>query len=153
MRYVMIGIILFCTFTISGCSWFQGSPHADITFKSANYLNPDMNGRPSPVVVTLYQLKSAYTFKQADAASLMADSAKILGSDLIDKNTIEIRPNSTQNITQALDPDTQFLGIVADYRNATTESWHKVVKLDSSGGKRADITIDLESQGFSVQTN
>jgi type VI secretion system protein VasD len=131
----------------------HSNPHADITFKSANYLNPDMNGRPSPVVVTLYQLKSAYTFKQADAASLMADSAKILGGDLIDKNTIEIRPNNTKTINQALDPDVQYLGIVADYRNATTESWHKVVKLDSSGGERADITINLESQGFSVQTN
>lgn len=146
-------LLIVVTALLTSCSWFTSAPHADITFKSAHYLNPDINGRPAPVVVTIYQLKNAYTFKQADSASLMADSAKILGGDLIDKNTIEIRPDNTQSISQKLDPNAEYLGIVADYRNATTESWHKAVKLDDSGGDRADITINLESQGFNVVTN
>ncbi len=151
-RYFILGVLLLTVLNLSGCAWFESVPHADFTFQSAHYLNPDMDGRPSPVVVTIYQLKSAYAFKQADSTSLMANSAKILAGDLIDKNTIEIRPNSTQSITQMLDPNTQFLGIVADYRNATTESWHKAVKLDSSSGDRGDISINLESQGFTVVT-
>ena len=153
MKNQYIGLILIATVWLSSCSLFHTEPHANITLTSAQYLNPDINGRPSPVVIIIYQLKNAYNFKQADSTSLMANSGSILQGDLIDKNSIEIRPDSTQSIIQKLDPDTQYLGIVAEYRNSTTESWHKVVQLDSSGGERADITINLESQGFTVTTS
>lgn len=153
MRYLMKGLCLLMLLSLTACSWITGKPHADLTFKSAQYLNPDIDGRPSPVVIAIYQLKSAYTFQQADAASLMTDSAKILGNDLIDKNIVEIRPNSTETIKQSVDPDTQYLGIVAEYRSATSESWHKVIKLKSSDGKKADITVHLGAEGFTVTTN
>lgn len=153
MRAIKLLAMTMMMLSFSGCALFSSTPHANITLQSARYLNPDINGRASPVVITFYQLKNDYTFKQADSTSLMANSAQILGNDLIDKNTIEVRPNSTQTIKQDLDPAAQYLGIVAAYRNSTTESWHKVLKLDTKHGKRADITISLQSQGFTIINN
>ena len=150
MNYKKLVIILLIVFALNSCSLFHSEPHADVTLHSARYLNPDINGRPSPVVVMLYQLKNDYAFKQADSTALMANSARVLGADLIDKDTIEIRPNSTQDVTEKLDMAAKFLGIVVAYRNVTTESWHKVIALDTSSNKRAALTINLQSQGFTA---
>ena len=34
-------------------------PTADLSMQAAKYLNPDMNGQPSPVMVNVYELKSS----------------------------------------------------------------------------------------------
>src|SRR5262245_7547709 len=46
-------------------------------------LNPDFHGRPSPVVLILFQLKSVDTFKNADFASLFDPKAPVLGADVL----------------------------------------------------------------------
>src|SRR5262245_51811824 len=46
-------------------------------------LNPDFRGRPSPVVLIVFQRKSADTFKNADFSSLFDPKAPVLGGDLI----------------------------------------------------------------------
>ena len=43
--------------------------------------NPDATGRPSPVVVRVYQLKTDVAFKGAEFFALFDDDMKVLGPD------------------------------------------------------------------------
>ena len=109
-----------------------------------------MYGNASPVVVTIYQLKTPYTFKQATYQALASNSSKVLGTDLIDKNVIEVRPNSHRAIYQPLSPNTQYLGIVAAYRNIDQSKWRTIIKVVNEKGKRSVINLDLESQALTA---
>ncbi len=122
-----------------------------VRIRSANYLNPNIYGHSSPVVLTIYQLKTKYAFQQADYSALTSNSGKILGGDLIDKNTIEVRPNTSIKVNQPLSPNTQYLGIVAAYRNINNATWHKVVKIKKKKGYHPVLYLDLQSQGFNVR--
>ncbi len=149
LAHLIVAIILFSILT--ACALFSSGPEATVHVRSANYLNPNIYGHSSPVVLTIYQLKTQYAFQQADYSALTNNSAKVLGGDLIDKNTIEVRPNSQMKVSQPLSPNTQYLGIVAAYRNINNATWHKVVKIKQKKGYHPVLYLDLQSQGFNVR--
>lgn len=143
-------VLLLIIISLTSCSIFQSKTNkfADINAQAVSYLNPDVNGRASPLVVTFYQLKNAYSFKQADYEALANNSAKALGRDLIDQSSIEIRPGSKTTIQLALPLNTNYLGIMAAYRNINNGVWHRVIKIDDSIGSHTKVQLDLESQGI-----
>ena len=135
---------------LTGCSWFAaGAPQANFTIQSASYLNPDIQNNPEPIVVTVYQLKNQFAFKQASYDALANNSAAVLGNDLIDKDIMEVRPGKTLEIAKALSPDTQYIGIVAAYRDINKARWHSLLKVPEPG-KNANIRLSLESEGVSA---
>jgi type VI secretion system protein VasD len=149
MRLRVLSLIL-ATTLLTGCAIFGPSvPHASIDIQSAKYLNPDINGNPSPIVVTIYELKNQFAFKQASYDALATNSSSILGGDLIDQQTIEVRPDTVMSVSQPLSPNTQYLGIVAAYRNIDQATWRTTVAVPSTANS-FDIRLSLESQGLSV---
>jgi len=124
-------------------------PNANINIQSARYLNPDINGRASPVVVSIYQLKSPFSFKNANYSALSANSAQVLGSDLVDKQTVEVRPDSQKIINLSLAQNTKYIGIVAGYRKINQASWHRIIRVPAKD-KRVSVAVVLESQGLAA---
>lgn len=142
------------TILLNGCSLMKPHPaYANLTIQSAKYLNPNLNGDPAPVVVTLYQLKSPYSFKQATFDALNSNSGKTLNTDLIDKNVIEVRPGSNLSVNQQISPNAQYLGIVAGYRNINKATWKKLIKLVNEPNKETIIHLDLESEALAVSVD
>lgn len=116
-----------------------------INIQSAQYLNPNVNGIAAPVVVLLYQLKSPYNFNNADYGSLSMSSLVVLGQDLIDKETLEIRPGEKKSIQFTLLPGTQYVGIVAGYRTINTAKWRAIIPIANKSKK---VTLNLNSSGL-----
>jgi type VI secretion system protein VasD len=146
MKFIITLIVTtILLFTLAGCT-----PTATFNVNSANYLNPDINGQASPVIVTVYQLKNGYNFSQADYQSLTNNAAQVLGDDIIDQNSFAIRPGNSASISQKVYPNTKFIGIVAAYRDPNSVSWHKVVQLKKVGGS-ITINLNLESEGLSIK--
>lgn len=149
MNFKLISMI-FLTWLLSACALFgPNAPHAYIKVQSAKYLNPDINGNPSPIVLTIYELKNAFKFNQASYDALINNSAAVLGSDLIDQQTVEIRPGSYQTVIQIFSPNTHYLGLVAAYRNIGQAAWHKCIPV-SADAQSTTIHLSLESQGLNV---
>lgn len=89
-------------------------------------LNPDINGRASPLALTIYQLKSASSFKKSDYMSLVENSKSILGRDLIAANTLTIRPGQTLELDYPISEGEAAFGIVAGYRVIDSSGWQLV---------------------------
>ena len=87
-----LGAIMFAALT--GCS-SSTLINTKMNINGASYLNPDVNGRPSPVMVSFYELTAPMSFKQADYFQLQANPGSVLGNDLIDEQTIELRPGKS----------------------------------------------------------
>ncbi|MCK4870436.1 MAG: type VI secretion system lipoprotein TssJ [Gammaproteobacteria bacterium] len=146
--------VLFCLLLLlSGCASMQpDGKTVQINTYAAHYLNPDINGRSSPVVVTFFQLKNGYSFSQADYQTLSNNSSKALGGDLLDQTTVEIRPGTGKTIPLTVSNNANYIGIMAAYRNINNGIWHKAIKLAKAPGSQTVINLNLQSQGITTQT-
>ncbi|MGV8834544.1 type VI secretion system lipoprotein TssJ [Cellvibrio sp.] len=97
-----------------------------LTLVASSDLNPDINGRASPLALTIYQLKSSSSFKKNDYMSLVEHSKSILGRDLIAVNTLTIRPGQTLDIDYPVSEAEGAFGIVAGYRVIDSSGWQLV---------------------------
>jgi type VI secretion system protein VasD len=138
------GIVGSISMLLMGCA-----STANFNVNSAGYLNPDINGQASPVLVTVYQLKNGYAFSQADYESLTANAAQVLGNDIVDKNSFEVQPSASFSTSEKVYPDTKFIGVVAAYRDPNSVSWHKVVPLKKAGAS-IHIKLNLEAEGIAL---
>lgn len=123
--------LLLIALLVSGCSWMN--PYSDLTkvnvrLTGSDYLNPDLRGRPSPIVVRIYELKNAVNFANADFFSLYNDAKSVLGSDLVAVEEMELSPRQRTHVRYRVAADSQYIGIVAAYRDLSNTTWRYVVK-------------------------
>jgi type VI secretion system protein VasD len=97
-----------------------------LTLIASSDLNPDINGRASPLSLTIYQLKNSSSFKKSDYMSLAENGKSILGRDLIAINTLTIRPGQTLQIDYSIGEGEGAFGIVAGYRVIDSSGWQLV---------------------------
>ncbi|PID43916.1 MAG: type VI secretion system lipoprotein TssJ [Gammaproteobacteria bacterium] len=112
-----LAILFSCAMLLSSCASFQFDTNARLKFVISEAVNPDSNGRPSPVVINLLFLNSNRQFAQEDLISLMQDAEERLGKDLINMIRLkEFIPGEvrTESFDQ-LAPEITHIGIVTEY--------------------------------------
>lgn len=120
---------------LTGCSTvnYIVPPSTDLEFNVADDVNPDINGRPSPVVIKVFELSSRAVFDTQDFFSLYGDAEKVLGPDLLNKDEIELQPGQKFDYKMTLDKNTRFIGIVVAYRSIDKAKWRGVIEADPTG--------------------
>jgi len=141
-------IILAITLFLTACSSSK-PPMMQTTIQSVSYLNPNINNQASPVVISIYQLKSPTTFQQANFFTLYNNPTATLAADLLDKRDIEIRPQQKQNLTVMLSSITNYIGVLAAFRDPDKSQWRQVIAV--TPGKNIDLQIDIATQSISLQ--
>lgn len=125
-------------------------PHAYFEAQAVNYLNPDAQGRPSPVVVSIYELSHETAFKSASYSQLYTQADEVLGNQLLDRHQIEIRPNEQRFFNEPLSPNTRYLGFVAGFRNINLADWKLWIPM-SEDAANINLKLLLETQSLVVQ--
>lgn len=110
-------------------------------------LNPDARQRPSPLVVRVYELKSAAPFEGADFVSLNDKDAAVLGADLVKREEFVMRPGDARQIAHELAPETCCVGVMAAFRDLERARWRAVVSLVPARDNNVTFTLD----GVTVQ--
>ena len=101
--------------------------------------NPDATGRPSPVVVRVYQLKTDAAFKGADFFALFDDDMKVLGPELISRDEYVLAPAERKTIDVVVSGDTRFVGALAAFRDIRNAQWRGLVPAPRAG---LNVTIE-----------
>jgi len=96
---------------------------APLTILVSADTNPDATGRPSPVVVRVYQLKAEAAFNGADFFALFDDDQKILGSEMISRDEFVLNPSEQRRIEVTVSGETRWLGAVAAFRDIRNAQW------------------------------
>jgi type VI secretion system protein VasD len=118
------------------------------SLKAAPATNPDVNGRPSPVVVRVYELKSLAAFNSADFFSLFEKESETLGAELVGREEYDLKPAETRPYRRQLQPDTKFIGVIAAFRDLENSRWRQVAAVPPK--KAVTITIGLEARAVSM---
>jgi len=106
---------------------------ARMTFLAQPIVNPDVKGRPSPIVVRVYQLKTSDKYTGADFFALFDDDQKILGADMVGREEVELNPGETREVLFAVSPDTKFVGVLAAFRDIRNSRWRVVQPAPKKG--------------------
>lgn len=115
---------------------------------AAANLNPSASGRPSPVVVRVYELKSAAPFEAADFVSLFDKDQAVLGADVVARDEFVLSPGESMAIKRDLTADSKFIAVMAAFRDLERAKWRAVVPL--LAGKDNALSVRLEASAIQL---
>lgn len=126
----------------SAVSPYSALTKLDLTLSAGERLNPDLHGRPSPVVVHLIELKHPVAFENSDFFSLYERAEQVLPKDWVRSEELELRPGEQQTLKLSVEPHTRYLGVVAAYRDLAQVQWRRVVPLSPRQVTRVELVLD-----------
>jgi type VI secretion system protein VasD len=145
LRFV---VILTGFASMVACSSTKPSPLMRGSITVDQRANPDANGRPSPVVVRVYELKSLAAFSTADFFALFEKEGETLGGDLLGREEFQLDPGEKRPYQRQLQPDTKFIGVVAAFRNLERARWRQAAPIPAK--RSIAITLGLEQEAITV---
>ncbi len=125
--WFLLAVAGICAFT--ACS----RPRTELLVASQPNVNPDFTGRPSPVVLKVYELRRGLAFRQADFQTLFDRPIQALGSDILAADELVFVPGEARTVTYLHGPDAHFLGIVAGFRQMDRARWRSLRPIDADG--------------------
>jgi type VI secretion system protein VasD len=136
--------------SLSACGSSPPKPDkARMTFVAQPIVNPDAKGRPSPIVVRVYQLKSDDKYTGADFFALFDDDQKVLGADLLGRDEVELAPGESREVQFTVSGDAKFVGVLAAFRDIRNSRWRAIRPAPKKGllnlVKKDAITITVGS--------
>ncbi|MDH3431239.1 MAG: type VI secretion system lipoprotein TssJ [Gammaproteobacteria bacterium] len=148
------GIILL----LSACA---SKPPEDVVLKGSivavEAVNPDGQGRPSPLVIKIYQLQSKDKFELADFFALFDQADATLGADMLAVEDIMMTPGEVRPYEGAIDPTTRFIGVVGAYRDINQAKWKAVIPMPERNLmkflQRGSLNINAERLSISVSVD
>ncbi|PBP57775.1 type VI secretion system lipoprotein TssJ [Pseudomonas syringae] len=129
---------------ISGCSAlspYSTQTRLDIRLNADDRLNPDVNGRPSPVVFKLLELRRPVTFESMDFLSLYKRTGQVLGNDLVASEEFQLRPGDGIELKLKLDDSSRYVAVLAAYRNVSETRWRQVIQIFPNQQNRAVFVL------------
>ncbi len=145
MSRFLSAAVLAALAVLSGCSAL--SPNSDLTkldlsLQGSDRLNPDLNGRPSPIVIRLLELKHPVAFENTDFFSLYQRPKEALSPDLVIQEERELRPGEQRDLKLFVQDGSRYVGVLAAYRDLPESSWRFVIPLEHRAQNRIELSLD-----------
>lgn len=136
---------------LAGCA--SVSPYStltklNLTLSASEGVNPDLHGRPSPVVVRLLELRHPVAFENADFFSLYSRAEQALPKDWVNSEELELRPGEQLALKLSVEPQSRYVGVLAAYRDLPHVQWRLVLPVARQRLTRVELMLD--ESGVSV---
>lgn len=152
------------TVLLAGCAATESKlavPYV-VELSAAKNVNSGGRQQPSPIKVTVYELKTTNAFELSDFFSLQKDARAALGDQLLNVNSVILTPGKTERITAHGNVDAKVLGIVAAYRDLDNSQWRMTVELPAAKSTNiykfwqfspsaAVIKVDVERNALQIR--
>lgn len=123
-----------------------------ITVLASPALNPDGDGRPSPVMVRLYELADTDGFQQAGFFDLSDHDKEVLGANALARMVVAVRPGERLALCHALEPGSRHLAVMVAYRDIYRARWRGVVTLPPSADSAWTVVLGPDSVAIQPDT-
>lgn len=144
-----------------GLAWFAGplavaqpapadAPTTlELTVVGGPELNPNSQGRPSPVVVRIFDLAATKDFEAANFTTLF-EHPEALKRDVLAQEEIVLRPGDIQERNRDVKATVYALGVAAAFRDMDRAVWQLVVPLKP--GIRNFLLLHLDQNKIRLET-
>jgi type VI secretion system protein VasD len=124
---------------------------AELSFVIDANLNPDASGRPSPVILRIYELRSVAAFNRADFFSLYERDREQLGPELVSRDELPLMPGGRPQAITTLRSDTRYVGVVAAFRDIERARWRASTPIFVNQTTRMEIKLDRNEVAIKLQ--
>jgi type VI secretion system protein VasD len=126
-RFLISSVALLCVL-LNACASHGASEHVDAptALVAAGDINPDAGGRPSPVVVRVFQLRGDTEFSKADFFGLYGHEKEALGPSLVAVEEFVMRPGEKRSARLAMAGDTRYVAAIAAFRDINATQWRSL---------------------------
>jgi len=104
----------------------------NLEVSSTANLNMSEENEPLPVVVRIYQLSQAESFRAASFKELWNNDLQTLGNSLLVKEEVVIDPAQTRKIKIARHERVKHVGVAAIFRQAEKDKWKSLTEVSDS---------------------
>ena len=146
---LLCAAVIGCSSTVSGITKgvldkaLEDEPaEVVIRIKSAADINPDISGRPSPIIIRIYSLKSDDIFNDADFFALYEEDSTILGDTMTSREELEISPGDSMKIEKEYDLNTTHVGVLAAYRDLDNAIWRSSIETPINEKTYIDVVLE-----------
>jgi len=146
LLYLMI--ISLVALGLCSCKSAPKKENLEIRIATTADVNPDIDARPSPIVLHVLQLTDIVSFNGATYFELTRDDATALGSDALSKTELVLTPGDAKEIPLELSPLTAYLGFVAGYRDIDNSRWQITQAIVP--GKTDWISVNLGKHAITI---
>ncbi|MEO8058148.1 MAG: type VI secretion system lipoprotein TssJ [Burkholderiales bacterium] len=143
---VLQGLALALCAVLAACSSAPPAPKptsVKATVQAAADVNPDARKRASPLVVRIYELKSAAAFDAADFLSLYERDQATLAAEMVGREEFTMRPGEARPWEKIVGPEVRFIGVMAAYRDIEHARWKTLIALKP--GLKNAVTIKADA--------
>ncbi|MCX7122470.1 MAG: type VI secretion system lipoprotein TssJ [Gammaproteobacteria bacterium] len=137
-------LIVGAIFLLCGCS------SLDTKISASSDINPDLNGNPSPISVSVFELSDSRAFIAADFIHLYTEAPTTLGSSLLAERNLMLVPGTTEAVSLPFVKGVTAIAYVAAYQNLTNTNWREIVSVTPNRVQGSEITLTLNNQGISL---
>jgi type VI secretion system protein VasD len=123
-----MGVLLAALF-VAGCGSAPAKPAAAKAKITASAdVNPNSEGRASPIHVRIFQLKEDGAFMGADYWALSDKEQETLAGALVQRLEFDLSPGENREFELKISPDARVLGLMAEYNDYRNAQWRVVAK-------------------------
>jgi len=112
--------------------------------------NPDGEGRASPVVVRIYQLRSEDAFRGLDLDALYYRDKEALAADLVGRDEWTLRPGEAHDNKWQVAPEVRAIAIVGALRSYRDVPWRVSVPVPpatNAASAQRSINVEIARDG------
>jgi type VI secretion system protein VasD len=131
---------------LTGCS--STPDPASFFLSAAATINPDPAGRPAPIEVWVYELKSPEAFERAGFFDLYQHPDNTLDNTVLGVVRLNLNPSQTLRIDRPLSTQTHYLGVLAGFRDLDHSHWRQVIAIDPDS--QPVIHFDIDTRKIQV---
>lgn len=155
-RFKFIGLLLVVLAIATACSSVpkfgavisdtiaSNSYEIEFSIKAVNDLNPTIEGRPSPLQITVFQLQDDSDFITSTTDDLLSNAAVKLGGALIASDQTMIFPGMHDKWRLDIDNKARYIAIVAAFQREQGQS-KAIVEIEGSWSRDLCIQFDTSS--------
>ena len=127
---------------------------ARLSIAAAANSNPDAGGRPSPVVVRVYQLKDDAAFVNADFFAIFDKEEATLAGSLVGREEFLLTPGDKRTEEFGVSREAKFVGVAAAFRDIRNSQWRVLQPAPKKGlvniVKKDALTIVVEKTSVTL---
>ncbi|WP_268797259.1 type VI secretion system lipoprotein TssJ [Pseudomonas huanghezhanensis] len=127
--------------------------HLDVSARAAtNIETSEMHGMSVSTLVRVYQLSDSKQMQRATYDSLLHSGEKVLGADLLDEQSVVVKPGEGAQMSVPLNEGAKFVAIVGLFREPdnSTPSWRLILTRDDLDPDRPRV-IELSDNQLSLR--
>jgi len=150
LKIFKISIVLSLVVALASCAWTREKldieTEIQVKFTISPMVNPDSDGRASPVVLNLLYLKDNRQFEQEDFIALLESPEDRLGKDLIEKVRLkEFIPSEKRLESFVLPNNVKYVGVIVEYVQYQDANGKLVLPIEAHKTNGYFVNVDKDS--------